>query len=373
MRSRVAVKLLLHDRSTTAGAILGVIAIVFLVGQQYSVLFGLFNFMSALVDHSGADIWICSQNTNNINSSGLLPIRYIDRIIGLPGVEWAEPVISGGGSVKRKDGQSQPVQVVGLPRPALPGGPWRFNQGSLEVLLDYEGITIDKLDLRNFGNPALGDIIEVNEKRVRIAGLTQNVRGFQGTLVYTNIRKAREITNLPADRCSFILVKVKPGISVASAILGIKQILPKAEAFSSKELSRNTRTYYVVNTGIGSSIGFSVLVGALVGIVIITLTMYTAVLNRQKDFAVLRAIGGRRGDILIIVIFQTLFIVLAGMFLGFLLLAGFLSGVRETNLPTGVIPMVVYIHAILTLIFSFAGSLFAMRRAVRVEPASVFR
>jgi hypothetical protein len=37
--------MLLHDRSTTAGSLLGVIAIVFLVGQQLSVLFGLFTFM----------------------------------------------------------------------------------------------------------------------------------------------------------------------------------------------------------------------------------------------------------------------------------------------------------------------------------------
>jgi hypothetical protein len=75
--------MLLHDRSTTAGSLLGVIAIVFLVGQQLSVLFGLFTFMSVLPDHSGADIWICSENTDNVNATGSIPIRYVDRISGL--------------------------------------------------------------------------------------------------------------------------------------------------------------------------------------------------------------------------------------------------------------------------------------------------
>ena len=373
MRSRVSLRLLLHDRSTTAGAVLGVIAIVFLVGQQYSVLFGLFGFMSALVDHSGADVWICSQNTDNINASGPLPVRYVDRIAGLPDVDWVEPVLAAGGEVRRPDGKFQPVQVVGLPRPGLRAGPWRFDLGSIEVLFDDQGVTVDKLDLRDLGDPKPGDVFEISEKRVRIGGVTRNVRGFQGTLVFTNLKKAREITRVPPDRCRFILVKAKSGVAVDRLISELKLLLPKAEAVSTKELSRNTRLYYVVNTGIGSSIGFSVLVGALVGVVILTLTMYTAVLNRQRDFAMLRAIGARRKDILVIVVFQTAFITLAGLFLGFLLLAGFLSGVRDSNLPTGMIPWVPAVHAVLTLLFSFFGSLFAMRRAVKVDPASVFR
>ena len=84
MRSLAALKMLLHDRSTTAGAVLGVVAIVFLVGQQLSVLFGLFNYMTVLVDHSGADIWVCTQSIQNINGAGFMPVRYVDRISGLP-------------------------------------------------------------------------------------------------------------------------------------------------------------------------------------------------------------------------------------------------------------------------------------------------
>ena len=49
MRRKTGFKILRHDRSTTAGAVLGVVAIVFLVGQQLAVLFGLFTFMSVLV------------------------------------------------------------------------------------------------------------------------------------------------------------------------------------------------------------------------------------------------------------------------------------------------------------------------------------
>lgn len=93
MRRHSAVRMLLYDRSTTAGAVLGVVAIVFLVGQQLAVMFGLFTLMSALVDNSGADIWILSQNSDNTSTAHDLPSRYVDRLAGLGDIEWAEPVI----------------------------------------------------------------------------------------------------------------------------------------------------------------------------------------------------------------------------------------------------------------------------------------
>ena len=373
MRRLTARRILLHDRSTTAGAILGVVAIIFLVGQQLSVLFGLLNYMSILVDHSGADIWVCSKNTDNINASGSIPTRYVDRIIGLPEVEWAEPLISTAGRVKRQDGKYQPVQVVGLVRPRLSAGPWRFYQGSTDVLLDYDGFTVDRLDLENLGDPRLHDILEVSDKKVRVNGITQSIRGFQGTLVFTNLQKAREIANFPSGRCSNILIKVKPGTPVASTVARIKKILPQAETLSRQELARNTRRYYMVSTGIGSSFGFSTMIGAMVGIVIVTLTMYTNVLNRQRDFAVLRALGARKKDILIIVLYQSLYIGAAGIFIGFLFLALFLSGTRDTRLPSYMISWVPPVHAVFTILLCFAGSLLAMRKATRIEPASAFR
>ncbi len=373
MRRLTAFKMLLHDRSTTAGSLLGVIAIVFLVGQQLSVLFGLFTFMSVLPDHSGADIWICSENTDNVNATGSIPIRYVDRISGLSGVEWVEPVVFGSGNFRRADGQFQVVQVVGVRPPRFTLGPWRFHEGSLDVLFDYDGITVDRLDLKILGYPERHQWYEINNKRVRINGITQSIRGFGGTLVFTNMLKAKEITKFSAGRCSAILVKLTPGTEVPQMIELLQSVLPRTEVISNSELSYKTRSYYIRNTGIGGSFGFSTLVGALVGIVIIMLTMYTGVLHRQKDFAVLRALGARKRDILIIVLYQSLMIGIAGIFIGFLLLALFLNGTHDSRLPSYMPQIVLMYHALGTLILCLLGSLLAMRKAIKVDPASVFR
>ena len=373
MRRTAAFKMLLHDRSTTAGSLLGVIAIVFLVGQQLSVLFGLFSYMSVLVDHSGADIWICSNNTQNVNATGSIPIRYLDRISGLSEVEWVEPVVFGSGVFKRDDGQFQVVQVVGVRPPRFVLGPWRFHEGSLDVLFDYDGVTVDRLDLKILGYPERYQLYEINDTRVRINGITQSIRGFGGTLVFTNMSKAKDIVRFSPGRCSALLIKLKPGTNVKPMIEQLQSLLPNTEVISRSELSYKTRSYYIRNTGIGGSFGFSTLIGALVGIVIIMLTMYTGVLHRQKDFAVLRALGARKWDILIIVLYQSLMIGIAGIFIGFFLLALFLNSTYDSRLPSNLPYMISIYHALGTILLCLLGSLLAMRKAISIDPASVFR
>ncbi len=373
MRSLVALKILLHDKATTIGSLIGVIAIVFLVGQQLSVLFGLFSYMSVLVDHSGADIWICTKNTVNINSTGLLPVSYVDRVSALPEVDWAEPLLFGSGTFKTTNDNFEAVQIVGLRTPKLVPGPWRFYAGSQNSLLEYEAATVERLDFNKFGDIKLNEFYEINDTRVRIAAITQSIKGFSGRLVFTNLAKAKEILKTTPGRCKAILLKLKTSAEPEAALERIKKLLPKAEVLATSELSRKTRSYYVVNTGMGGSFGFSTMVGAFIGIIIITLTMYTAVLQRQKDFAVLRALGARKIDIVVIVLVQSLIIAVIGIFIGFFLLALFLNGTHDSALPTYFPRWMSPLLAVFTLALCVCGSLLAMRKAISVEPASIFR
>ncbi len=193
MRSKTALRMVLHDRASTIGALLGVVAIVFLVGQQLSILFGLLNYMSVLVDHSGADVWITSANLRNADAAKLIPGRYLDRVIGLEEIEWAEPILIGNGLFRTGDGSYESVRVIGTRRPRLSGGPWRFAQEDENALLDLEAVTVDRLDMNKLGNPEIGGITEIGDRRVRIGAITEGARGFQGTLIFTSLDKVKDI------------------------------------------------------------------------------------------------------------------------------------------------------------------------------------
>jgi len=373
MRRRAAFKMLFHDRAAAIGSISGVIAIIFLVGQQLTIFFGLLTFMSSVVDISGAEIWVLSKNADNANSAGTIPMSYRDRIVGVKGIEWVEPLVLGAGLLRRSDGNYQATQIIGVKRPRLIGGPNRFHRGSIGELLDYEGITVEYLELGTLDNPGIGDLFEINDQRVRVDAITKGIRGFNGNMLFANLEKARDLTGIPPDRCSALLVNVNEGESVSGMIPVLKSIFPRADIFSKSELSRMTKLYYLKNTGIGGSFGFSTLMGALVGVVIIALTMYTNVMNKQSDYAMLRALGGRRRDVLYIIFVQTLYIAGIGIVIGFTLLSLFLLGTMDSELPSYMPWWAPPIHAVFTFILCLLGSIIAMRRAVKIEPATVFR
>jgi len=372
MRSLTALRMVVHDRSSTAGALLGVVAIVFLVGQQLSIFFGLLSYMSVLVDHSGADAWIMSANLRNVDAGNLVSTRYLDRVAGLGEVEWAEPVLIGNGLFRTRDGSFESVRVVGLRRPRAAGGPWQFASADERTLLDLESVTVDRLDLAKLGNPQLGEVTEIGDRRVRVGAVTEGARSFQGTLVFASLDKVKEIARTPPGRYSTILVRFKATANPAATLALLRALLPECSVFSSPELSRLTRNYYILNTGIGGSFGFSTVIAILIGVVIISLTMYTSVLSRSRDFAVMRAIGGRRRDVAVVVICEALIIAGFGIFIGFLLLATLLNATGGSSIPSFLPAEVAPVLAGGTFIISLLGSLIALRVALKAEPASVF-
>jgi len=372
MRSLTAFRIVVHDRSSTAGALLGVIAIVFLVGQQLSVLFGLLTYMSVLVDHSGADAWITSADVRNADAGNLISVRYLDRVIGLGEVAWVEPVLIGNGLFRTPDGSFEAVRVVGIRRPRLAGGPWEFAAADERALLDVEAVAVDRLDLAKLGNPALGAVTEIGDRRVRVRAITEGSRAFQGTLVFASLDKVKEIARTPPGRYSALLVRFQPKADAAAALQRLRAVLPECSVYSTAELARLTQAYYFTNTGIGGSFGFSTGIAVLIGAVIISLTMYTSVLGRARDFAVIRALGGRRRDVAVIVISQALIIAGAGAFVGFVLLAVLLDATRGSSIPSYFPAAVPPILAGVTVAVSLLGSLVALRVALKAEPASVF-
>jgi len=372
MRSLTALRMVVHDRSSTAGALLGVVAIVFLVGQQLSILFGLLNYMSVLVDHSGADAWIMSTNVRNADAGDLISGRHVDRVMGLAEVEWAAPILIGNGLFRTTDGSFESVRVVGIRRPRLAGGPWDFEKADEQQLLDLESVTVDRLDQAKLGNPLLDQVTEIGGRRIRVGAISEGARGFQGTLVFASLDKVKEIARTPPGRYSGILIRFKPDVDKKAAITKIRAVMPENSVYGTDELSRLTRRYYLTNTGIGGSFGFSTIIAVLIGVVIISLTMYTSILSRARDFAVMRAIGGRRRDIAVVVFSEVLIISGIGLFIGFLMLATFLNATRGSSIPSFFPMPVVPILAGGTLAVSFLGSLIALRVALKAEPAAVF-
>ena len=117
-----------------------------------------------------------------------------------------------------------------------------------------------------------------------------------------------------------------------------------------------------------------VFVGVLVGMLIITLTMYTATMERLRDFAILKALGATRWKIWGIVLEQAITGTAVSFGLG---LAATLGVDRFVETMSGIrgrypIPVIVGCFVVM-VVLAILGSLISIRKATSVDPVMVFR
>jgi putative ABC transport system permease protein len=376
-RTKTALMMLAYRPATTAGSIAGVISIVFLIGFQMSLFFAVMENISGWLRHSDVDFIVVSKNTVNGLNSAAIPKAYKDRIVGLKEIAWVQPMIQGLSSIQIKGQRTELMQLIGIERPELKGGPWIFapEQGNLEELLDYKAITVDKLNLSALDNPKIGDLAQFGGKEVFLAGITENIRSIQAPRSYANNELAAQILGRNPSLCNYLLVKAHhwAEYNEDELLKKIQLLLPQATVYTKKGLINSTDYYNMVNTGTGVGVLSAVIASAIVGFIIISLTMFSSVINYTKDFAILRVLGAKKRDILTIIMIQSTFISLIGIMFGSFFLGLALNAMKTTKLGTAY-PLWFYpVQIIICLVICYLGAIFGMRKAKSIQPESVFR
>ncbi|HCU43803.1 MAG TPA: hypothetical protein DF610_01710 [Sphingobacterium sp.] len=108
------------------------------------------------------------------------------------------------------------------------------------------------------------------------------------------------------------------------------------------------------------------------GFFIIGLTLYSSALDRIKDYGTLKAIGAKKSYVNKLIIAQAFLYAIIGYLIAMLLLIGFKFGVAGSGLVIDISPIFALFLLLITLIISVGGSLFAVRKIAKLEPASVF-
>jgi putative ABC transport system permease protein len=170
---------------------------------------------------------------------------------------------------------------------------------------------------------SVGDNVELNGKQFEIVGILEKKGIPMFDLAFiANEKTMRDITNA-SDEESVVVAEVSEGADIHAVADSIKKELRKhrgeekdKEGFtvSTPEQYLNTLTTIltVVQAVLIGIAGISLLVG---GIGIMN-TMYTAVLERTKEIGIMKAIGGKNTDILLIFLIESGLLGLAGGAIG---------------------------------------------------------
>ena len=370
-----ALKFMKFDKPKSIGALFGVIISIFLIGQQTGIFTFLTNAMSYLVRVNDGYVWVTDNKTTNVNALAPIDVRLGHEIESLPFVVKAHPLVIGAGAARFTDGTTAGMSIVGLNLPNYAGLQENLLiEGNKEELIPEGAVSIDFFDKKALGNPKKGDYFEINGKQVYIAALTKGARAFGGGLfAYTTIERARFLGKVSDNKVSAFLVSAESPEKMQEIVNYINANIPGVKAWMPNDFRWETVITVLKSSGIAFSFGTLIIFALISGFIIIGLTLYSAAIDRIKDYGTLKAIGASNGYIRKLILMQAIIYSIFGFLIGYALIEGFRNGIANAGTLFSFHPITKLVFFLITATISISGTLFAIRRITKLEPASVFR
>lgn len=363
-----------HDRARFVVTLVGVLFAVLLMGVELGLLVGFARTTSSLVDHTSADLWITPAGTTNVDIAGRLDERRRFEALAVPGVAEVDMLMMQFAFWRKPDGGTESVSMVGFNLASAQGRPWNLESGNVEDLQQDDAVIIDRLYASKLGVTALGQTVEINNRRARVVGFTAGVRTFtQSPYVFTTHRNAQRFTFIRPDQTTYLLVTLQPGADAAVVRAALQARLGRVDVWPAAAFARAAQRYWLVTTGAGSALLLAALLGLVVGIVIVGQTLYATTVDRLPEYATLRAMGAPNRYLYQVILKQAAISAVLGFAGGMLLVALVVRAGAHSTVAVAMPPALIGVLALLTLGMCALGALISIRRVTRIDPTSVFQ
>lgn len=375
---KTAFKFIKFDKPKSIGIIVGIVISIFLIGQQMATLFFLTNLMGGLEIHSNSqenDIWLIDELSRNFNALNTIDSRLTQEVRSIEGVENSFAMLMTQVPATFKEGKTASVLLIGSEAPTFIGGPRQniISGGSIQDLSSAGNISVEYFNLKAWNTSLkLNDQLEINKKTATVKVTTKNAQGYGGNFVYTNLQNARFFSNVPNDKITAVVIRPKKGEDIQKIIDKINGTFIGVTAWKSGDIRDITINEILVKTNTGTSFGSLVIFAIISGFFIIGLTMYSSVLDRIQDYGTLKAIGATNSYLSKLILMQAFLYGLAGFIIAYALLILFKQGVQSSGMILNFDPIFTFSLLVVTLLMSVGGSLIAVFKIRKLEPASVF-
>ena len=361
---RLAWRNLFQDRTRLGLSVTGVALAVMLILILTGFVSGMNLQVSTYLDHAPGSVVLVQAGTRG--ASSVLPAETADAARGVAGVASVVPVISQY-AVLDLGQTKQFVSVVGYD-PALGGGPWALREGRLpaadnEVVLD--AVLADRRGVR------LDDGFGLMGQTFKVVGLSRGTTTWMTSYLFMRMGTAQRLFGAPG---AVSLVLVTPASDVSPETLRSRLArMPGADAMLKSDLIATTRSTYL--SVFGAPLEIMAAIASLVGTLVVGMVIYTATLERQREYGVLKAIGARNRVLYRVVGIQALVAALAGSMLGLglALAAAQLVMVLRPQFLIAVEPASAGLALAAGIGMALLAALLPARMLAHLAPAEVFR
>ncbi len=373
----LARKLLLHDRLRFAVAIAGVSVSVMLVLVQVGLYFGFMDTASSLIDASTADLWVGKKSNESFEFATPFDERAYYKVASVPGVERAERVLINFAQFKAPDGGDLGVQIVGIE--TTPGrtsmlAPWNVVAGDARRLGEPGAIAIDRTEYPKLKIDRIGHRTEISGVRAEVVAMTSGIRSFTTSpIVFADLRTARSYAPaLGAEPVTYVLVKVAPGHELEDVRARING-LPHLAAYTTRQISDRTRSYWSTRTGVGAGFFTTAVLGIVVGFVVVGQILYSGTLQYLREYGTLKAMGARNRAVVNVILGQAMISAALGFIVGAPLAIGMRAAMKGANLTVALTPELYAVTLVITAVMCAFAALLSIVKVLRLDPASVFK
>jgi putative ABC transport system permease protein len=363
---------LFQDRLRLVATLIGIVFSVVLVMIQLGLYVGFGRMVTTMIDHAPADLWIVSKGAKSFEDISLLETNIRDKVQMIDGVSEVIPVVIGFSVWTLPKGGMTPVFVVGSDLKAGGLQPWHLVSGTVQALSAPGAVAIDQFYYDRLGIDGMDSTAELRGYPVKVAAVTSGIRSFTTTpYIFCSIDRARPYTGLPASKSSSLIVRLKSGADIESLRGQIQTAVSGVDVLTPSQFRERSRSFWLFGTGAGAALFAGAMLGIIVGTVIVAQTLYSSTKDHLLEFATLRAIGGSKGYIYKVIIYQALLNVVLGFGLAALVAIAVVEFTAQSALPVVITSGLVVGLLILTIVMCVASAIFAIVRVVRIDPVMV--
>ena len=341
-RLRLAKRMLFNKKGSLIGAVLAVTIGILVIHVNFVIFQGLFDaIVRDITNYRNGDVLVTDEN-DYIDKSDLALVNWFERI---PYVQGAAPRLSASAEINMtKNGkliEETRVPVVGVdPFQDVKTSTVHETVAEGKYVLNRNSIVLGNNVARDLGNAQVGDSIKVlivdrwGEDQIRrftVSGIVKSPGG-QGLdySVVMHIDTLRDMMNRQGETSSFMVKLNDP-----SKALEVKEFFLAAfpnDDFIAETIEESAEEQLAgFRSGIAmiSMIGYFGMMSSAFAIVTIQMMLVN---GKTKEIGVMRAIGAKRKDILVIFIFQGMIIGSIGAGVGTAAGLGYTFYAKETKM-----------------------------------------
>lgn len=357
---------LFRDRTRFVLSVLGVAVAIMLILLLAGYRAGIYRQASAYLDNTPGSLVVAERGIRDfLGTSSVLPPATADAVRKTPGVGRVIPVVSQF-MIFERHGRKDGFFLVGYDATAG-GGPWRLVEGR-EPAADDE-LVVDRTVARQH-EIGIGDRLRLLDREATVVGLSDETSVWSGSIAFARITTLESLLRAPGLR-SFLIVT--PAAGVGPEALRDRIDVPGTEVLLKTDVVANDRRLLarVYDAPVGLMVGISFLVGVLV----VGLVIYTATIERWREYGALKAIGARNRVLYRVVTAQALIAATGGAILGvgFAFAAATVLMTWRPQFRVDVEPAAIGVVLVGSLLMALLAALIPARAIARLEPAEVFR